>query len=125
MIYRRESFAAGGGYGDFYVVMTKKLTDTHLFGWIVFDNEKAFSTRLRILFNPRNGGRQALRRGRLGNKRERTPRQSVLPILIERQHLDGNVPRTGILLQVIENRPPEHVGKEDIQRNRRRMELAR
>ena len=49
----------------------------------------------------------------------------MMPVFIEGQHLNGNMPRGGILFQVIEHSPAQHVGQKDIERNRSGMEFAR
>ena len=67
----------------------------------------------------------SLRCGRLGDKGECAARKPVVPVLVQRQHLHRNVARGRILLQVVEHRPAQHVGQEDIERDGRGMELAR
>ena len=48
----------------------------------------------------------------------------MVAVFIERQHLNRNVPRGRILLQMVEHRPAQHVGQKNIQRHGGRMELA-
>ena len=48
-----------------------------------------------------------------------------MPVLIEREHLHGNVARAGVLLEMIQHRPAQHVGQENVERNRRGMILVR
>ena len=48
-----------------------------------------------------------------------------MPVFIQSQHLDWNVPRGWILFQMVQHRPAQHVWQEDIQRNRGGMEFAR
>ena len=48
----------------------------------------------------------------------------MAPVLIEREHLNGDVPRCGILFEVIQNSPSQHVGQEHIERDGGWMELA-
>ncbi len=52
-------------------------------------------------------------------------RKAVLAILVERDHLHGNVPRQRILLQLAEHAPAEHVGQEDVERHGIGIELRR
>jgi hypothetical protein len=40
----------------------------------------------------------------------------VVPVFIERQHLHWNMTCAGILLQVVQDRPAQHVGQENIER---------
>ena len=60
----------------------------------------------------------------LVTKGEGPARQAVMPVFIQRQHLDRDVPGGRILFQMIEHRPAQHVGQEDIQRYRCGMEFA-
>ena len=58
-------------------------------------------------------------------KGECAARQTVLAVFIEREDLHGNVARVGILLQVIQDCPAQHVGQEDVERNGRRVKFTR
>ena len=49
----------------------------------------------------------------------------MLPVFVQRHDLHGNMPGVGILLQLTQHRPSEHVGKEHVERDRRRLVLAR
>ncbi len=49
--------------------------------------------------------------------------KSVLAVLVERDDLHRNVPGQRILLELAEHRPSQHVGQEDVERDRRRLEL--
>ena len=62
---------------------------------------------------------------RLGDEGKCSSRQAMMPVFIERQHLHRNVARSRVLFQVIENGPAQHVGQEDVERNRSGMEFAR
>ena len=44
-----------------------------------------------------------------------------MPILVEREHLDRDMAGACILLEVIEHGPAEHIGQEDVERDRSRM----
>ena len=48
----------------------------------------------------------------------------MMAVFIQRQHLNRNVARARILLEVIEDRPTQHVRQENVQRNCRRMEFV-
>ena len=48
---------------------------------------------------------------------ERTVGQAMLAFAFERNDLHGNVSRERVQLEVVQHRPPEHVGQEDIQRD--------
>ena len=47
-----------------------------------------------------------------------------MPVFIQGQHLHRDVACCGILFQMVEDRPAQHVGQEDVQRNGGGMELA-
>ena len=68
---------------------------------------------------------EALGRGRLGQEAERAAREAVLPVLVERDDLHRDVAQRRVLLELAEHRPAEHVGQEDVERDRRRAVLAR
>ena len=79
----------------------------------------------RVVLDARKGVFQSLRGGRLLHERKRAARQTVMPVFIERHDLHGNVASRRILLELAQDRPSEHVGQEDVERNGRRMVLAR
>ena len=66
---------------------------------------------------------EVLGRRRLDQVRERAVRQPVLPLLFDREHLHRDVAGRRIELEVVEHRPAEHVGQEDVERDRGRQVL--
>ena len=52
-------------------------------------------------------------------------REAVLPLLFQGDDLYRNVTREGIELELIEHRPAQHVGQEDIERDGGRPVLTR
>ena len=68
---------------------------------------------------------EVLGRRRLDQIRERAVRQAVLALLLDREHLHRDVARRRIELEVVEHRPAEHVGQEDVERDRGRQVLPR
>ena len=64
-------------------------------------------------------------RRRLVHEGERAALETVLALLLDRQDLHRDVARRGVLLQLVEHRPAEHVRQEHIQRDRGRTVLAR
>ena len=67
---------------------------------------------------------QPLRRRGLGHKGKCAPRQAVMPVFIQREHLNRDVPRGRVLFQMVEHGPAQHVRQEYVQRDGRGMELA-
>src|SRR2546423_14852466 len=60
----------------------------------------------------------------LGLECKCSPGHAMVTVVIESQHLDWNVTCGRILLQVIKNGPSQHVRKENVEGNCRRMVLA-
>ena len=94
-----------------------------LLGRIVLDDQQALAPRLRrnVLILVKRGF-EALGRGRLGDERECAARKPVLPILVQRHDLHGNVPRVRVLLQLAQHGPAQHVGQEHVERYRGRLD---
>ena len=63
---------------------------------------------------------KSLGRDRLDHVGEGAVGQPVLPLLFERNDLNGNVPGLRIQLEVVQDCPPKHVGQEDVEGNRSR-----
>ncbi len=51
-------------------------------------------------------------------------REPVLALLLDRQHLHGDVAGGGIELEVVQHRPPQHVGEEHVEGDGRGAVLA-
>src|SRR5882757_3109526 len=83
---------------------------------IIFHDEKFLSPGSGVFADARDCGCESVCRSRLSNERERAMRQSMMPVLIKSKHLDGNVARRRILLQVIQDRPAKHIGQTYIER---------
>src|SRR5579859_7472474 len=50
-------------------------------------------------------------------------RKAVMPVFVESEHLDWYVTGGGVLLEMVQDRPAEHVGQRYIQRYRGGMKL--
>ncbi len=109
---------------DVDIVVAEKFADAELLCGIILDDEQALETRDGVVLDLTEGEFEALGRRRLGDEREGAARKPVLAILVHSQHLHRNVARGRILFQVIQDRPAEHVGQEDVERDRTRMEFA-
>ena len=70
-------------------------------------------------------GVEAFGGGGLGDEGEGAVREAVVPVLVHGQHLHRDVACCGILLEMVEHGPAEHVGQGDIERDGGGMELAR
>ena len=122
---RGQRRRAGVGDHDVDVVVAEQLRDAQLLGGVVLDDQQPLAPRRRVGLDARERRLQPFGGRRLGDERERAARQAVLPVLVQRHDLHRDVPRVGVLLQLAEHRPAEHVGQEDVERDGRRLELAR
>ena len=68
-------------------------------------------------------GFDALRGRRLGDERESAAREAVLAVLVERDDLHRDVPGQRVLLELAQHGPAQHVGQEDVERDRGRLVL--
>src|ERR1700739_2020253 len=112
---RSESFPAGRGHGNVDVVMAKQRLDRRLFGVVIFHHEQPFTTRTRVGLDFVQGVSQAIGGGGLGYKREGSTGQALLTVFIEREHLYRNVASSGILLEMVQYRPAQHIWQEYIE----------
>ena len=70
-------------------------------------------------------GLQTLRGGRLDEVGEGAVREAVQPFFIQRDDLHRDVARRRVELKLVEQRPAEHVGQENIERDGRGVILSR
>ncbi len=104
--------------------MSQQLRYAQLLGGIIFHHQQALAAARGVVLDPGQGGLQALGCGGLGYEGESPAGQSVLPVFVQRDDLHRDVPGGRILLQLTQDRPAEHIGQEDVQRDCRRPELA-
>src|SRR5271170_1457606 len=110
-----DRLLATGNNHDVNVVIAEELLDAELLGRIVFDDQQALSSRSGILLDTGQRAFQSLWRRRLGNESKSAAGETVMTVFVEGQHLDRNMPRGRVLFQVVENRPAQHIGKENVQ----------
>ena len=48
----------------------------------------------------------------------------MMPVFIQCQHLHRDVPGRGVLFEMVQHRPAQHIGKENVERYRRWMKLS-
>ena len=121
----RERLGPGFRGADLDVLVAQQLGDALALVLIVLDEQQALAPRSRVALDAREGLLESLGGGGLLHERKRAAREAVMPVLVERHDLHGNVPGRRILLELAQDRPAEHVGQEDVERNRGRMMLAR
>src|SRR6516225_1569745 len=119
----RKGGSTGIGCNDFDIVVVQKFADRELLGGIVLDNEEALAARFGIFLDLRKRGTDAFGRCRLVDERERPAGQRVLPILIQGNDLDRDVPRQWIVLELAQHSPAKHVRQEYVERDCGRLIL--
>src|SRR5262249_41029212 len=110
-----QGLAAGGRGRDLDVVVVQQVHDHASLDVVVLDHQQSLLVRGHVRLHAIEGTLEVLGGGRLHQVGERTPRQAVLALLLDGQHLDGDVAGGRIELQVVEHRPAQHVGQEHVQ----------
>ena len=83
---------------------------------VVIDvKEPAAAMRDDVLAEPIERAFEVAGRRRLDQIRKRPARQAVPALLLDRQHLHRDVPRRRIELQMVQDRPAQHVGQQDVE----------
>ena len=108
---------------DLDVVVAEQLADAHLLGGIVLDHQQPLAARLGIFLDAVEHRLDAFGRHRLGDEGERAAGEAVLAVLVQRDDLHRNVAGQRIVLELAQHRPAQHVGQEDVERDRGRLEL--
>ena len=91
---------------------------------VVLDDQQPLGARGGEVLDPVERGFQALGGGRLDEVGEGAVRQAVLALFFQRDDLHRDVARGRVELELVEHRPAEHVGQEDIERDGRRAGTA-
>ena len=112
---RGKRLAAGAGGHEIDVVMPEQLGDAALLGGIVFDDQQALAARLHVILDPRQRRLEILGRARLVDEGEGAAGKPVLAIFVERDDLHRDMPGGGVLLQLAQHGPAQHVGQEHIE----------
>ena len=97
-----------------------------LLGGVVLDDQQplARAAAVKSLMRSNAASRPSVV-ARLDQERERAVLEAVLALLLDRDDLHRDVARRRIVLELVEHRPAEHVGQEDVERDRGRLVLAR
>ena len=120
---RAHSRAARADTHDFDVVVRQQVDDARALQVVVLDDQQAPHLRRDVRLQPVERALEIDGRRRLHEVREGAVRQPVLLLFLDREHLHGNVPRGRVELQVVEHRPPQHVGQEHVEGDRRGTEF--
>ena len=110
-----QRLGSGTDDDEFDIIVIQQRSKRRLIGLGVFDYEQTPASTLRERRNARDFGFQNFRRGGLDQKRKGPASKAILPVIIERAHEDGDVPRLRVLLQPVKHRPAQHVRQEDIE----------
>ena len=119
-----QGLLSGGGDLNIYILVSEQFLNTKLFARIVLYNKQALATRRSIFFDAGEGGIQFVGSRWFVHIGERAAGQAMLAILIHRQHLNRNVPHRGVLFEVVENGPSQHIRQENIERYSGWVEFA-
>ena len=108
---------------DLDVVVAEQLDDGLPLDVVVLDDQQPLGARRGEVLDAVERRFQALGRGRLDEVGEGAVREAVLALLFQRDDLHRDVPRGRVELELVEHRPAEHVGQEDIERDGGGLEL--
>ena len=123
-LHRFERFASASDRHQFDIVVVQQFHDRTALDVVVLHDQQSLRARRGELLEPVECGLQAVGGRLLDEIGERTVRQAVLPLLFQSDDLDRDVARHGIELELIEHRPAEHIGQEDIERDGGRLVLT-
>src|SRR5262249_38420234 len=113
-------------YGaDLDVIVAEELDDARALRLVVFHDEEPLRVRRDVRLQLLERGFELARGRGLDEVRERAVGEPVLPLLFDRQHLNRDVTRPRIELQIVEDGPAEHVRQENVEAYRGRHVLAR
>lgn len=121
----RQGLRIRSDAGDVDVVMSEKRSDAQPLRLVVLHEQQLLATRLGIGLQARQRLAEAFRRRRLAHEGESAARKSMLSILVQTDDLHRNMPRLWVLLELAQHRPAEHIGQENIERDRRRLVFLR
>ncbi len=122
---QNERLLAGFRRHDVDIVAAQQLRDAEPLGGVVLDHQQAAATRRGEILDARERLLQSVGAGRLAQEGERAARQTVLAILIESNDLHRDVARRGVLLELAQHAPAQHVGQENIERDGGGLVFAR
>ncbi len=122
---RRQRLGAGADRLDLDVVVAEQLDDARRSMSLSSITSSRLVCGATIDLEPVERRFQLVGGGRLDQVGEGAVRQAVLPLLVDRDDLHRDVPRRRVELEVVEHRPAEHVGQEDVERDGGRAVLAR
>ena len=118
-----DEWLAASDRHQFDIVVVQQFHDRTALDVVILDDQQSLRARRGELLEPVECGFQAVGGRLLDEIRERTVRQAVLPLLFQSDDLDRNVTRQRIVLELAEHGPAEHVRQENIERDRRWLEL--
>ena len=107
---RAEGLGPGRDGLDLDVVVPQQLDEALAFDVVVLDDEQTLLVRRHVGLDAIERRFEVLGGRRLDQVRERAMGESVLPLLLNGDHLHGNVTRRRVELETVEDGPPQHVG---------------
>src|SRR5215469_12818014 len=98
--------------------MLQERADAQLVGGIIFNYQKAPAAFRCKFLHLTQGGLYIFGFRGLADDAISSGSQAVLHVFVYRDNLDRNMPRCGILFNLVEDRPAERVRRGDIETNR-------
>ncbi len=121
---RIERFAASPYCNDLDVIVSEQLDDRLALDLAILDHQQPLRARGGEGLDSIERGLERVGSRRFDEVRERAVCQSVLTLFLERENLHRDMARRGIELELIQHGPTQHVGQEDVEGDRGRLELA-
>ena len=121
--HRLQRLVAGGDGHHLDVFIAEQLDDGLPLDVVVLDDQQPLGARGGEVLDAVERRFQALGGGRLDEVGEGAVREAVLAFFFQGDDLHRDVPRGRVELELVEHRPAEHVGQEDIERDGRGVEL--
>src|SRR5712671_2818121 len=109
---------------DFDILVVEHPDHGLTFDIVIFDDQQPPGARCREFLYAIEGRHQPLCRWLLDKICEGAVGKAVLTLFLQSNDLHRNVTRSGIELELVQNGPAEHVGKEYIQRDSRGTKLS-
>ena len=106
---------------DLYVVVLEQRFEPQAPVRMVLDDQESLVPLLGVALDPSERGLEAGSRRRLGDERERAARKSRLPLFVDGDDLDRYVSSLRIAFELAQHGPSEHVGQEQVERDRGRL----
>ncbi|GJE73411.1 hypothetical protein CHKEEEPN_4976 [Methylorubrum podarium] len=123
-----QGFQRGGGRADpedLDVLFAQERCDAGALVLVVLDEQEVAHGPRDEFLRALQGSQQTLALDRLFKEAEGARAQAALLLVVDRDHVDRNVPGAGVVLQEVEQGPAVHIGQADVEGNGVRLEAVR